>query len=81
MEAGVESEEVRSSRGAAVAGGADGAAAAALVPASSVAAAASLGRGYVGCSSSSMRLEVISITCAGEAVGCWLLATIAKKAV
>ena len=73
-------EAVRSTRGTAVAGGADGAAAAALVPATSSAAAVP-GRGYIGCSFGSARLEVISITCAGEAVGCWLLATTTKKAV
>ena len=61
-------EAVRSTRGTAVVGGADGAAAAALVPATS--AVAALGRGYIGCSSSVVRLDVISITCAEEAVGC-----------
>ena len=61
--------------------GTDGAAvAAALVPATSAAAPAP-GKGYFDWSSCSVRLDVISTTGVGEAVGCWLLIEKAREIV
>ena len=69
-ESGVEAEAVRSTRGTGVVRSTEGAAAAAALEPAMSAAAAAPDRGYFDWSSSSVRLEVISITVAGEVVRC-----------
>ena len=58
-----------------------GAAVAAALDPATLAAAPAPGRGYFDWSSCSVRLDVISITGVGEAVGCWLLIEKARKIV
>ena len=78
-ESGVDAEAVRSTKGTGIVRSTDGAAVAgALVPAT-LAAAPAPGKGYFDWSSCSVRLDVISTTGVGEAVGCWLLIEKARE--
>ena len=74
-ESGVEVVAVKSTRGTVLVRSKEGVVpAAALEPATSTATPAP-GKGNLDGSSCSVRLEVISITGAGDLVGCWLLTT------